>query len=84
MAAITVNADFDLAALHALLAAQLPRYARPLFVRICGHLETTGTFKPIKAALMREGYDAARLTDPVFADDLARGGFVRLGGGSAD
>jgi fatty-acyl-CoA synthase len=79
-----VNADFSLAALHAALATGLPRYARPVFLRICDHLETTGTFKPIKAALMHQGYDAANLTDAVFVDDPALGRFVRLAGGGAE
>jgi fatty-acyl-CoA synthase len=83
MAAITVDAEFSLPALHAWLAARLPRYARPLFVRVCAQLETTGTFKPVKAALAREGYDAAKMSDQVFTDDAAQGCFVRLPGSAA-
>ena len=78
MAAITVDGRFSLPALHAILAEELPAYARPLFLRICDRLETTGTFKPIKAALMREGYAAADVSDPIYTDDPAQLAFVRL------
>lgn len=62
MAAITVGPDFSLGNLHAYLAEHLPEYARILFLRVCAALDVTGTFKPVKARLAREGYgpDAAR------------------------
>ena len=67
MAALVVDETFDFAALHAHLAARLPSYARPLFVRLCPALETTGTFRLRKVDLAREGY--ALSTDPVWRDD---------------
>jgi fatty-acyl-CoA synthase len=78
MAAISVNAEFSLPELHATLTARLPRYARPLFLRVCDKLETTGTFKPVKAALAREGFDAAALNDPIYTNDPVQNAFVRL------
>ena len=47
-------------------AGALPRYARPVFLRFCRNLTTTGTFRPKKAELLRAGYDATRTDDPLF------------------
>ncbi len=76
MAAVTVEADFDLAGLHRHLVASLPDYARPRFLRVCERLEVTGTFKPMKARLMQEGYSSSVAPDPVWFYDRSRGGFV--------
>ena len=69
MAALVVNADFDLAAFRAEVAARLPPYARPVFLRLVSTLEATGTFKPRKQELVQAGFDPARVTDPVYFDD---------------
>jgi fatty-acyl-CoA synthase len=79
MAAITVGDGFTLAALHAYMADRLPSYARPIYVRICAALETTGTFKISKAALMRDGFDQHGVVDPVYVLQHAEAGYVRLG-----
>jgi fatty-acyl-CoA synthase len=67
MAAIVVdpglNLALDLAALRAHLAARLPAYARPLFLRIQPEIEITGTFKYSKADLVRQGFDPAACLD---------------------
>jgi fatty-acyl-CoA synthase len=75
MAALVVEEGiFDLAALHAHLAAKLPAYARPMFLRLCPALEATGTFRLRKADLVREGY--MNSADPVWFDDRRRAAFV--------
>lgn len=56
------------------LDTQLPGYAVPVFLRVTDSLTTTGTFKHRKTALRDEGYDPARVRDPLF---------VRLPGGAA-
>ncbi len=56
--------------------ASLPRYARPVFLRFCRDLATTGTFRPKKADLMRAGYDATQVADPLFV--LQDGVYVPL------
>jgi fatty-acyl-CoA synthase len=61
--------------LHGHLATRLPAYARPLFVRLCAALETTGTFRVRKADLEREGYAGA--PDPVWFDDRTADAFIR-------
>jgi fatty-acyl-CoA synthase len=78
MAALVVAESFDLAAFRAHVAAQLPPYARPVFVRLVAALELTGTFKPRKLELMREGYDPARVADPLYVDDARAGAYVKI------
>jgi fatty-acyl-CoA synthase len=73
MATITVDADFDPAALRAELMARLPAYARPLFLRVRDALETTGTFKPVKARLVAQGYMPDG--DRVYIDAPEGGGY---------
>ena len=78
MAAMTVAADFDLAVLARHVEARLPEYAGPVFLRLCDAIATTGTFKPMKAALGREGYDPAIVRDALYYHDRSRGAFVPL------
>ncbi|WP_269821883.1 long-chain-acyl-CoA synthetase [Nocardia asteroides] len=59
MAAVVLrpDAEFDGAALAALVYDRLPGYARPLFVRVVGELEQTSTFKSRKVELRNQGFD---------------------------
>lgn len=68
MAAIVPGDGFDPARLGAHLAATLPAYARPLFLRVCETIATTATYKPRTADLAREGFDPGRITDPLWLD----------------
>jgi fatty-acyl-CoA synthase len=68
MAALEVGDGFDIAAFQAHVAARLPGYAQPIFIRLVSTLEITGTFKPRKPGLARDGFDPAEITDPLFAD----------------
>ena len=68
MAALEVAPGFDLACFRAHCAAALPAYARPVFVRLVESLAVTETFKPKKQALAQEGFDPARMGDPLYAD----------------
>jgi fatty-acyl-CoA synthase len=70
MAALTTGPEFNLEALQATLAASLPGYAQPLFVRLCAELDITGTFKLPKARLAAEGYTA--ITGPLWFNDHGR------------
>jgi fatty-acyl-CoA synthase len=76
MAALEVEPDFDLAAFRAHCALRLPAYARPLFLRIADSLAVTETFKQKKQALALDGFDPARIRDPLYADCGA--GYVLL------
>jgi fatty-acyl-CoA synthase len=78
MAALVVGPDFDLAAFRAHAARHLPVYARPVFVRLLPALESTGTFKPRKQDLMRDGFDPGCVSDPLYLDDPRTGAYVPL------
>ena len=75
MAALVAGPDVTPAEIRD-AAAGLPRYARPVFLRFCRDLATTGTFRPKKADLMRAGFDAAQVADPLFV--LQGDGYVPL------
>ncbi|MCC2638674.1 MAG: AMP-dependent synthetase and ligase [Moraxellaceae bacterium] len=79
MAAIASEGELDLVALYAHLQRELPPYAVPLFIRECGHLATTATFKPQKHGLKVAGFDPAMTTpEPVHVLLPEGGGYVPL------
>ncbi|HZW76597.1 MAG TPA: long-chain-acyl-CoA synthetase, partial [Caldimonas sp.] len=78
MAAIVAHDALDLAALRAHLHAQLPAYARPLFLRIRREIDMTMTFKQKKADLVAQGFDPGRTTDAIYFDDACEGAYVRV------
>jgi len=65
MAALTIDGAPDLEAI-ARAALALPRYARPLFLRLTPALEATATFKPVKRTLVAEGFDPSKVADPLY------------------
>jgi fatty-acyl-CoA synthase len=73
MAALVTGPEFDPATLARHLDGELPAYARPLFLRLLPALETTGTFKYRKVELQAEGFDPARVSDPLLVRDPAVG-----------
>ncbi len=73
MAAVVGDGAFELAALCQTLAAKLPPYARPLFIRLCRSIEVTGTFKLKKSLLAQEGYAAPSNDDPIWFVDWRTG-----------
>ncbi len=74
MAAVTTGERFDLAGLRSHIAAALPDYARPLFVRVCQSLDLTSTFKLTRTRLAAEGYMAS--SDPVWFSNRVAGRYV--------
>ena len=68
MAAITLEAgqQFDAAEFAAFVQAELPPFARPVFVRVQSELEVTGTFKLMKTELRKTGYDLNATDDPIY------------------
>ena len=73
-----VGADFDSAASARIVAGALPAYARPLFLRLLPALDRTGTFKPTKHELARDGFDPAAVADPLLVSDGAAQAYVPL------
>ncbi len=78
MASLVSEGDVDLGKLHEHLAASLPVYARPLFLRMQKTMDTTGTFKHRKVELVKEGFDPSAITEPLFFDDPEQKRYVPL------
>jgi fatty-acyl-CoA synthase len=78
MAALVVNARFDLAEFRTYLVRGLPDYARPLFLRLRSEMDVTSTFKQRKIDFVAQGFDPSTTTDPIYFDDPAAKAFVRI------
>ena len=78
MAAVVAGPDLDLETLRQDLAGRLPDYARPVFLRVVGSLEVTGTFKLRKQELAEQGFDPARAEGPLYFDSRTQGRYVAL------
>ncbi len=80
MAALVLSEDslFDGRAFFAWTAERLPSHAAPLFVRLASEPDMTATFKLRKIALREEGYDPARVRDPLLVRDEAARAYVPL------
>jgi fatty-acyl-CoA synthase len=81
MAALVTGAEFRLADFAAHVAARLPDYARPVFLRICNRIAATGTFKPQKQALARDGFNPSAISDALYVFDRSRAEFMRIDSG---
>jgi len=78
MATLVVNSGFKFGEFRRHLVASLPLYACPVFVRICNKIEITATFKYMKNALIRDGYDPAGTADPIYFNDTKKEAFVAV------
>ena len=78
MAAIVPGEGFDPGRLHAHVHGRLAPFARPVFIRLQGAIDATSTFKQKKIGLVREGFDPAAVSDPLYFDDPAAGAYVPL------
>jgi len=77
MALLAADGTPDLEEIARALEA-LPRYARPLFLRVRRSLDVTATFKPKRREMADEGFDLARVRDPLYVFDAERGAYVAL------
>jgi len=77
MASLVVEPPFDITTLAAQVDADLPPYARPMFVRLQPQIEVTGTFKYRKMDLVEEGFDPAVIKQPLYFHDPIKG-YVKL------
>jgi fatty-acyl-CoA synthase len=78
MASLVAEEDLDFAALRAHLAVRLPSYARPLFLRLRGEIEVTGTFKYSRTELVREGFNPENVSDAIYLDHPASESYRRI------
>ena len=77
MALLKIDDAFDLDGLPARLKA-LPKYARPLFLRITATIDATETFKPKRRSYLEQGFDPARVNDPLYVFDVGQKRYVTL------
>ena len=77
MALLKIDGQFDLDALVRRLET-LPRYARPLFLRLAREIETTETFKPKRRVYVEQGFDPERVEDPLYVFERERQAYVPL------
>ena len=69
MAAVTLvegKSELNIDAFSTYVNANLPHFARPVFVRVQQQLDVTGTFKMVKGDLSKDGYDITAYDDPVY------------------
>jgi len=78
MAAISPDGELSLDRLLEKLEAQLPAYARPVFVRLQDQAVTTGTFKYQKSQLKSDGFDPSAIAEPIFYYDRETGRYEPL------
>ena len=84
MALMKIDGKFDFDTFIGRLEA-LPRYAWPLFLRLAAReIETTETFKPKRPIYVAQGFDAARIEDPLYVLDNERRAYVPLDAGRYD
>jgi fatty-acyl-CoA synthase len=78
MAALVVDGPLDLGRLRHHLARELPRQARPLFLRLTDRFQTTATFKQSKVDFVRTGFDPAATKDPIYFDHPKQRTYIPL------
>ncbi|WP_339914756.1 long-chain-acyl-CoA synthetase [uncultured Brevundimonas sp.] len=66
MVALIVEGRFSSRAFAEWVDAELPPYARPVFVRLLKQAETTGTFKYRKVDLVEDGFNPARVQSGLY------------------
>ena len=66
MTSVNVNESFSIADFAAFVCDKLPGYMRPYFVRVQRDMRITGTFKHQKVEYRKEGYDPAKVSDPLY------------------
>jgi fatty-acyl-CoA synthase len=77
MAALATSPEFELNAFADFVRSALPRYQQPLFLRLLqAEMQITGTFKHQKVEYRDQGFDPAKIPDPVYL--LGRDGYVPM------
>jgi fatty-acyl-CoA synthase len=78
MASLVVDPTFKIDELADFVDREMPAYARPLFVRLQPHIETTGTFKYRKMDLVADGFDPAKVKDPIYFRSPENKGYAKV------
>jgi fatty-acyl-CoA synthase len=77
MALLRTEGLLDLDALARRLET-LPRYARPLFLRLAPEIEATETFKPKQRVYVEQGFDPRQIGDPLYVFNDEAQAYVAL------
>jgi fatty-acyl-CoA synthase len=77
MAGLVVGEAWNVKAFSKHVMTALPAYAQPVFLRLQPRIETTGTFKYRKLDLVADGFDPAKVKDPLYVRDPEKG-YVKL------
>src|SRR5262245_12741161 len=78
MAALVTTPEFDIDALARHLEANLPPYARPIFLRFQQQIEATSTFKQRKVELQTQGFNPSVIRDSLYIRDAETGRYSVL------
>ncbi|XP_045458927.1 long-chain fatty acid transport protein 4-like [Melitaea cinxia] len=77
---VDADGSLDLGRLARDLQRDLPPYARPVFLRVMGSVDMTGTFKMKKTDLQKEGFDPSLVKgDKLYYLDLKQSKYLPLG-----
>ncbi|XP_068621663.1 long-chain fatty acid transport protein 4-like isoform X2 [Battus philenor] len=76
---VDVDNTLDLEKLVKDMAKDIPKYARPVFLRVMSSLDMTGTFKLKKVDLQKEGYDPTLIKDKIYYLDPKLEKYLSLG-----
>ncbi len=66
MASLNVSGDFNLESFAKYVNEKLANYQRTYFIRVQHDMQITSTFKHQKVEYRNEGYDPAKVTDPLY------------------
>ncbi|CAH2066407.1 unnamed protein product, partial [Iphiclides podalirius] len=76
---VDINDSLDLDKLVKDMGRDLPKYARPVFLRIMTSLDMTGTFKLKKVDLQKEGFDPILIKDKIYYLEPKSEKYITLG-----
>ncbi|CAH2104835.1 unnamed protein product [Euphydryas editha] len=76
---VDVDGSLDLDKLAKDIAKDLPKYARPIFIRVMRTMDMTATFKLRKVDLQKEGYNPNIIKDNLYYYDLKLDKYISLG-----
>lgn len=72
------NKSIDINELGATITQRLPKYARPLFLRLVTKIQLTETFKLKKKQLKDEGFNPSVISDKLFYFNSKQDKFLEL------
>ncbi|CAK1549763.1 unnamed protein product [Leptosia nina] len=76
---VDTDSSLDLDKLATDMAKDLPKYARPVFIRIMKSMDMTATFKIRKVDLQKEGFNPSTIADKLYYFDPKLNKYVSLG-----